>query len=510
MLGAMPSTCLRADICVYGGTSAGVSAAIAAAREGSSVVIIEPSDHLGGMSSSGIGLVDKGNEATIGGIALEFFKLVGKAYGKPIAWRIEPGTAEAAFERMIGAEPNIRVLRTSSISALHKDGASIESVELDSGLSVSADVFIDASYEGELMAMSGVAWVFGREGSTAYGESLAGIRPQSPKHQFNLYVDPYRTKGLATSGVVAGIQPGIVGDEGAADNSLPAYTYRLCLTKNPRNRRSIEKPPGYDPSQYELLTRYVLAMKAAGRILRLRDLVQLDKLPNGKFDANNRGPISVDYIGGNVGFVTASAKQRAEICKRHEEYLRGLFIYLQTEPRLPQQLRFEAKQFGLAADEYPENSNWPYLIYVREARRMAGEYVVTQANCSGERTVADGIGFASYMIDSHNVRRVVVNGSVRNEGDIQARAKAPYAIPYRSLLPKQTECDNLIVPVCLSATHVAFSSIRMEPVFMILGQSAGVAASMALKERGKPALVDAYALRNRLREVGQIVELPVR
>lgn len=354
------------------------------------------------------------------------------------------------------------------------------------------------------MAAAGVSYVSGRESSETYGESLAGVRPNTPKHQFVDYVDPYLVKGISSSGLLHGISPEPLGKGGDADRSIQAYTYRLCVTKAP-DRVPIAKPIDYDPADYELLARHVASLRASGKKVRLRDLVQLDALPNGKFDLNNRGPFSTDLIGGSFEYPEASPAQRSVIAKRHENHIRGLFTYLCNERRLPETLRREAKAFGLARDEFTDTDHWPPQLYVREARRMVGALVITQRDLEHSAPDTTSIGMASYMIDSHNCRRVVDSRRVLNEGDLQVQTAGPFPIPYQAITPKSSECRNLLVPVCLSASHVAFSSIRMEPVFMALGHSAGVAAAIAVRERQSVQEVSVHTLQDILAKQGQIL-----
>ncbi len=412
------------------------------------------------------------------------------------------------FERLAASEENIRVFRETRVEEADLSGKRIQSIFVSSGIRIRADVFIDASYEGDLMTLAGVGYTVGRESKAAYGESLAGIRPKTAKHQFEGFVDPYNKKGNPSSGLLPGVSAEPMGREGEADGSLPAYTYRLCLTKRTGNKVEISKPSNYNPSRYELLARHVAAQKSAGITVTLRDLVQLDSLPNGKFDLNNRGPASIDLIGASKGYPEGSFAERELVEKQHESYIRGLFTFLRTDPRLPQRLRWEAKQFGLAADEFQATGGWPPLLYVREARRMVGEYVVTQADCEGKVKPSDSLGLASYMIDSHNCRTLAVDGRARNEGDMQMRTPGPFPVPYRAVTPIRQECENLLVPVCLSASHVAYSSIRMEPVFMILGESAGIAAAIAAESGVAVQDVEPSQLRFLLLRAGQILRPP--
>ena len=502
---ASPNKDHRVDVCIYGASSAGVAAAVAAARQGSTVALVEPTRFIGGMSASGIGLTDRGDITTIGGISREYYSRAGTHYGKEIAWRIEPSVARRVFEQLVSQEPNIKLVRESRLTAVEKTGNVIEGIVLANGSTIRAEVFIDATYEGDLMAVAGVPYTIGREGSDQYGEPLAGVRPNTEKHQFDLPVSPYYRKDDPSSGVLPGVSVEPMGKSGDADDSLPAYTYRLCLTKAP-NRIPIDKPDSYNPVDYELLVRYIVARQAGGRSTRLRDIVTLDRQPGGKYDLNNRGPLSTDYVGGSTAYPEGSTEERRAIEEAHKNYIRGLFTFLRSDTRLPQTLRWEAKQFGLAPDEFQETDHWPPLLYVREARRMVGSYVVTQADCDRTRNSSDPIGLASYMIDSHNCRRVIVNGHAKNEGDIQHRLPRPFAIPYQSITPKIQVSRNLLVPVCLSASHVAYSSIRMEPVLMILGESAGIAAALSV-ETGMPVqLIERVELAARLISAGQILQ----
>jgi hypothetical protein len=458
------------------------------------------------MSASGISLIDRGDVSTIGGISREFYERAGRIYGEQIAWRIEPGVASRIFEELLAEHPSISVVRGSRLErALMRDGQ-IESIVLDNGSVVEAAAYIDASYEGDLLAAANVPFSVGRESSARYNESLAGTRVRTRKHQFTFAVSPYRRKGDPASGLLPGVSAEPMGAEGDGDASLPAFTYRLCLTKA-SDRISFTKPAEYSAFDYELLARHVVARKAAGMKTRLRDVVQLDWLPNGKFDLNSNGPVSTDWIGGSKSYVFASPSERRDIERQHREYITGLFVFLQSDVRLPENLRREAKAFGLARDEYIETGHWPPLLYVREARRMNGSYVMTQADCEGATSHSSSIGLASYMIDSHNCRRVVVGGKAVNEGDIQHRLPGPFVIPYEAITPRISDCSNLLVPVCLSSTHVAFSSIRMEPVLMILGQSAGIAASMAISDGQPVQKVDRGELERRLVGAGQITRL---
>lgn len=496
---------VRCDVCVFGGTSCGVIAAVEAAREGKKVVLTEFGRHLGGMTSGGLSQTDIGNKAAIGGLAREFYRHMGRHYGTDEAWRLEPSVAEGVFQDLI-REAGVRVELKARLASVKTNGARIEEITMEDGRSFQANVFIDASYEGDLMARAGVSYFVGREANSVYHETLDGIRGVTPKHQFTVAVDPYRKPGDAGSGLLPLMEPGALGTPGDGDSCVQAYNFRLCLTRDPTNRMPIAPPADYDPSQYELLARYIEARKASGHTLRLGELMDIQSMPHGKTDINNNGAISTDFIGGNVGYVEGNFAERARIWKAHEDYTRGFFHFLATSRRVPERLRAEASQWGLCKDEFIDNGGWPYQLYIREARRMISDYVMTENNCRYSMTVPDAIGLAAYTMDSHNCRRIVRDGHAANEGDVQVGGFPPYPISYRAVVPRQGQCENLLVPVCLSASHIAYGSIRMEPVFMVLGQSAAKAAALAIEEKVPVQKIDYPELRRRLLAAGQVLE----
>lgn len=514
LLGCYRTAVITRDVCVYGGTSAGVAAAVQAARMGHSVVLVEPGQHLGGLSSGGLGATDIGNKKAIGGIAREFYRRLGRYYGKDEAWTFEPHVAEETFQSLV-EEEQVAVLLGHHLASIERWGVQIRSLELEdldaSGFAswsfktVSARVFIDASYEGDLMAAAGVTYTVGRESNAKYGETLNGIRPETPYHQFDVPVDPWVEPGDPSSGLLPFIQEGNGGIPGEGDHRVQAYNFRLCLTQDPANRRPVEPPGDFDPARYELLARYLEALVAAGRSPKLDDLLSIIRMPGGKTDINNKGPFSTDFIGGNWDYPDADPDERARIQKEHERYTRGFLHFLATSPRVPERVRKEMRSWGLSKDEFVTTGNWPHQLYVREARRMISDYVMTEKDCRGIVKVSDVVGLGAYNMDSHNCQRIVKDGRVRNEGDVQVRVE-PYPISYRSLVPRADECVNLLVPVCLSASHIAFGSIRMEPVFMILGQSAATAACLALEDGCDVQEVDRENLRNRLLADGQVLE----
>jgi len=480
------------DICVYGGTSAGVIAAYTAAKMHKSVLLVEPGGRLGGLSSGGLGYTDIGNKYAIKGLSLDFYRRVGKHYGKLEQWVFEPGVAENVFRQYIG-EGKVKVVYGHSVVGVSKEGGVIRSVRLEPSLVVRASMFIDCSYEGDLMARAGVSYTVGREANVLYGETYNGVQLRE-KHQFPDGVDPYKKPGDPSSGLLWGISPGGLDPQGTGDKKVQSYNYRICLTNDPANRIAITRPAGYDPTRYELLLR-LLAARPAGN---LWGILKFDLLPNHKTDINNNGAFSTDMIGMNYNYPEAGYAERRRIAAAHTEYTKGLLYFIGHDARMPLGLRKLMLEWGYPKDEYIENGHWTPQMYVREARRMVGAYVMTQANCEGRSVVPDGVGLAAYTMDSHNCQRIVVNGMVKNEGDVQIGGFPPYPIAYSSLVPKATECTNLLVPVCLSASHIAYGSIRMEPVFMELGQSCAIAAALAIDRRLPVQEVDAAAIRDTL------------
>ena len=499
-----------ADVCVYGGTAGGVAAAVQAARMGKSVLLLEPTKHLGGLSSGGLGATDIGNKAAIGGIAREFYQRIAHHYAQDSAWTLEsrreyfgrrassqtqatdlgapeatmwtfePHVAEQIFNEL-AHQPGIALAVEQRLVSIQQDSRRIVQITTQAGDSFRARMFIDATYEGDLMAAAGVSYTVGREPNARYGETLNGVRAETPKHQFTVPVDPYRVPGDATSGLLPFIQPGDGGAPGSGDAKVQTYNFRLCFTTNAANRLPLEPPADYDASRYELLGRYFEALVAAGRKPVLAEFWNPIWMPNGKTDINNNGGFSTDYIGANYDYPEGDVAAREKIWKAHENYTRGLLAYLAASPRVPEHIRAEMRLWGPARDEFADTGGWPRQLYVREARRMVSDYVMTEHNCRGTTVARDPVGLGAYNMDSHNCQRIVRAGHVENEGDVQVGVK-PYPISYRSIIPKAGQCPNLLVPVCLSATHIAYGSIRMEPVFMILGQSAATAASLAIDQ----------------------------
>ena len=512
------------DVVVYGATPAGIAAALQVKRMGHSVLLLEPTAHVGGLTASGLGFTDSGDKAVVGGISREFYLAIKKHYEQPAAWTFEkrddnrsarsnedamwtfePKVAEAtllAMLRAAGIEPrlNQRLLRDKGAGVVRK-GTGITSIRLEGGGSVlSAKVFIDATYEGDLMAEAGVPYHVGRESTSEFNESLAGVqrRLNVHSHRFIHHVDPYKIKGNPQSGLLPGIGATLPPD-GSADKRVQAYCYRLCMTQVKANKVDWPMPEGYQESDYELLLRTI---ESGDQRMPFKP----DMMPNGKTDTNNNCAVSTDYIGQNYDYPEASYARRREIERAHERYQKGLFYTLSHNPRIPESFRARVAEWGLSRDEFVGTGHWPHQIYVREARRMRGALLQTERHCRALDPIDDSVGMGSYNMDSHNCARyVTAEGFVQNEGDIQVGPGGAYAISYRALTPKASDCVNLLVPVCLSSTHMAYGSIRMEPVFFVLGQSAGTAAAMAIEGNISVQEVPYEALKSRLLKDGQVL-----
>jgi len=528
---AIPNAVIEGDLIVYGGTSGGVVAAVQGVNEHLRVVLVSPDKHLGGLTSSGLGWADVGNVATLGGLSKDFFHRVWLHYHDPAAWvdgevpaRVpaqtpvgkddagqlmyvfEPHVAEAIFDRMI-EENKIRVVtgRLDLRGGVVRDGGRVKSLRLEDGRTISGKVFIDATYEGDLMALAGVSFTVGREPASQYGEGLNGVQVALAKlNQLPHGIDPYVRKGDPASGFLPGVNPPSSEPDGSGDKKIQAYCYRMCLTDDPRNRIAVPKPPGYREEDYELLFRAI----EAGQ---LGNFFKVSPVPNHKTDSNNEGGISTDFIGRNYDYPTADYTKREAIARAHADWQLGLIWSLQNSPRVPEEVRRKYAKWGLPKDEFADNGHWPYALYVREARRMIGDYVLTENILTGNNPVARPVAVGSYNMDSHNVQRLVgSDGFVHNEGDVQKPVKHPYAIDYGVLLPKRTECTNLLVPFCISATHIAFGSVRMESVFMALGQASADAAAIALKENIAVQDVPYPELQAKLKAEGQVIAPPSR
>jgi hypothetical protein len=522
------------DVVVYGGTSGGVSAAVQAKAMGKTVVLVGPDKHLGGLTSGGLGFTDTGDKSVIGGLAREFYHRIWRHYDRPDAWQwqpraeygnkgqgtpaidgaqrtmwiFEPHVAEKVFEDLV-REHSVPVVRNEwldRVNGVKKSGARITSITMLSGKTYTGKMFIDATYEGDLMAAAGVDYHVGREANRVYGEEHNGVQTGVLHHNHHFGVlkeklSPYVVPGDPKSGVlprVSAAHPGVFGE---GDKRVQAYCFRMCLTDHPENRVPFTKPPGYDPKQYELLGR----IYAAGWTDTFR---KFDPIPNRKTDTNNHGPFSTDNIGMNYDYPEASYERRREIIQEHENYQKGWLYFITTDPRVPADVQAKMKSWGLPKDEFRDNGGWPHQIYVREARRMIGTYVMTENELRKKKPTPDSVGMGSYTIDSHNVQRYITpEGYVQNEGDIGVSTGGPYEIAYGSLTPKRGQADNLLVSVCVSSSHIAFGSIRMEPVFMILGQSAATAAVLAIDSKISVQDVPYPRLRERLLKDGQILSV---
>ena len=494
------------DVVVYGGTAGGVIAAVTAAREGLNVALLEPGNHLGGMVTGGLSATDHGEKQAVGGYALEFYERLGRHYGREIEWYPEPHMAAKVLQEMVEEAGPVSVFyrnRLQEHNGLGKDGNRISEIRMENGSAFRAHLFVDASYEGDLMAQSGVSYTWGREGIGQYGESLAGVRPKDPNHQFDFPVSAYDEVGK----LLPEIQNGPPGELGSEDRKIQAYNFRMILTNEPGNRIPFPEPSNYDPQRYELLARFLEEyVHLNDRSPHVDEMLLPRDIAHQKWDFNNRGPFSTDYIGGNWEYPNASYERRAEIWQDHILYTQGLFYFLTHDLRVPRSLRDELSEFGLAKDEFGDNENWPYQLYVREGRRLVGDFVMTQKDVQTVLTKPDSIGMGSYNSDSHNVQRYVTDeGHVQNEGNMEVPV-TPYQIPYRLLLPKRSQVTNLLVTVCFSASHVTYSTLRMEPVYMIIGQAAGVAAKMAIDQKVSVQDMDAAALTARLRSQRAVVE----
>ncbi len=524
----------RYDIVVYGGTSAAVTSAIQAKKMNKTVIIVSPDKHLGGLTSGGLGWTDSGKKEVIGGLSREFYHRVWKEYQSPQTWKwqkkeqygnqgqgttamdakektmwiFEPHIAEQVFDNWV-IEQQIPVVRNAWLDrqrGVRTVGNRIESITTLDGQTFAGKIFIDATYEGDLMAAAGVTYFVGREANSVYGEKHNGVQVGvlHHRHHFDTIktrISPYRVPGDPTSGVLPRISTADPGIKGAGDKKVQAYCFRTCLTTHPDNRVPFPKPDGYDPGQYELMLRIY---QAAWR----ETFDKFDPIPNLKTDTNNHGPMSSDNIGYSYDYPEASYERRREIIAEHEKYQKGWYYFIANDPRIPQDVREAMSKWGLAKDEFIDNSNWPHQIYVREARRMVGKYVMTENELTKVKPTPEPVGMGSYTIDSHNIQRYITSeGYVQNEGDIGVPTGGPYSIAFGSLVPKAGECENLLVPVCVSCSHIAFGSIRMEPVFMILGQSAATAGVLAIDSGTSVQAVDYAKLQERLHADGQILDL---
>lgn len=524
---------LSADVIIYGGTSGAVTSAVQLVKMGKSVIVVSPDRHLGGLTASGLGFTDTGNKSVIGGLAREFYQRIYTYYQQPetwvwqkkeeygnvgqgtpamdganrTMWIFEPHVAEKVFEDLV-SENQIRIIRDEWLdreNGVKTEDGKIVSITTLSGATYNGKIFIDATYEGDLMAAAGVKYHVGREANSVYGEEWNGIQVGVLHHGHHFAdrkISPYVVPDDPSSGVLPRISTADPGKKGEGDDKVQAYCFRTCLTKHEANRIPFEKPEGYDPAVYELLLRiYDSGWRETFN--------KFDPIPNLKTDVNNHGPFSFDNIGMNYDYPEATYERRREIIKEHENYQKGLLYFIANDPRIPADVQDEMKQWGLAKDEFLDNGHWPHQIYVREARRMLGDFVMTENEIQGRSPVNRPIGMGSYTMDSHNIQRYITpEGHVQNEGDIGVHPKQPYQIDLGTIMPKKAECSNLLVPVAVSSSHIAFGSIRMEPVFMILGQSAGTIAAMALDQSKDMHDLTYEEIQVRLLADGQVLEQP--
>jgi hypothetical protein len=539
------------DLVVYGATSAGISTAIQGSRMGKKVMLIEPSGRVGGLTTGGLGQTDIGNKQAIGGISREFYQNIKRFYLQPENWKwqsresyrdggqtrtstnedamwtFEPSAALKVFEAMLSKEKNItlayhqRLNRQNGVVML---GKTIQSIQMESGEVYIGKMFIDCTYEGDLMAAAGVSYTVGRESNSQYGESLNGVQAgktgltlrnnisrNAYYHNFIEGVDPYVIKGSPQSGLLPFIGSGKPDVDGTGDHKIQAYCFRMTLTDHVDNRIPFSKPLGYNEMDYELLFRnYEARVVAVNKMYDYGDpLVPWinSDMPNRKTDTNNQKGFSTDFIGQNYAYPDATYQERDMIIQRHKHYQQGLMWTLAYHPRIPEEVRAVVSKWGLCKDEFENGNGWSGQLYVREARRMVSDHVMTQKNCEKLEVVNDAVGLGAYGMDSHHIQRYVdANGYVKNEGNVEAGVASPFPVSYRSIVPKKSEVQNLFVPVCLSASHIAFGSIRMEPVFMVLGQSSAIAACMAIDKKMKAQDIEYKALKPLLLEFGQRLE----
>lgn len=521
----------NADVVIYGGTSAAIIAAVQVHKMGKSVLVVSPDKHLGGLSSGGLGFTDTGNKSVIGGLAKDFYHRLYLHYQKEESWiwekkvefgnkgqgtvaldsssgtmwLFEPHVAEQVFEDLV-KENEIAVFRDEFLDrengGIVKTMGKIISFKTKSGKSFKGKMFIDATYEGDLMALAGVSYHVGRESNDTYGERWNGVQldVKHHKHRFTTNIDPYVIPGDPSSGLLPEISPMSPGAYGSGDRRIQAYCFRLCMTDKPENRIPFPKPEAYDPNRYALQKR--IFESGWNEVFE-----KYDRIPNRKTDTNNHGPMSFDYIGANYDYPEADDATRRRIVEDHRLYQQGYLYFLQNDSSVPAAIHEAMQNWGLAKDEFVDNNHWPHQLYIREARRMVGDFVMVEADALGKTKIKRPIGMGSYTLDSHNVQRYVTEeGFVQNEGDVGVHPDRPYSIDYGAIIPKENECGNLLVPVCVSSSHIAYGSIRMEPVFMILGQSAGTAAVMSINEGVNPQNLDFLKLRRQLEMDGQVLE----
>jgi hypothetical protein len=518
----------EADICIYGGTSAGVIAAVQASKEGRSVVLVEAGQHLGGMSVEGLGGTDIDNHKefqnspAVGGLTLEFYRRISARYHRESKfdemikqrlknsslWGFEPHIAESVFDDWV-KETNITVLRGHRLretNGVTKSGPRITSLHFENGAEVRAKMYIDATYEGDLLAFAGVSFAVGREGNAKYSETKNGIRTDTKHGQLDKRIDPYLTPGTPTSGLIFGVQDSPLGQHGTPDESIQGYAFRLCLTKTPANRIPFDKPAGYDPAHYELQRRYI----AAGGVISPPGA----NVPNGKTDPGSWHSLAGNFTGWNHRYPIATYTEREHMLHTSRDYIQGVYWFMANDPAVPEAQRSTWSAWGRCKDEFTDNDGWPRIFYIRNGRRMLTDFVLTEAHVrkADPAPVNDSVGLIWWPPDLHHARRIVKDGRVWNEGAVFNESKdpdwIPCGIPYRSLVPRASECTNLLTPTCPSSSYVAYGAYRIEFTFMIAAQSAATAASIALDQSQDIQQVSYPALRTRLLRDGQILSAP--
>lgn len=511
----------QADLIIYGGTPAGISAGVTAAREGASVIIIEPTPWIGGMVTGGLSRTDKGKEQTIGGFPREFFTRAAAAKADTTMWYAEPHINMATCQAML-KEAGIKVVTGQCLKAVARQDARIQSLTTADGSTYTGPMFVDASYEGDLMAAAKVGYIVGRESRAQYGEPLAGyhpmpIRPRTVEVMESdcpsiggtgpsyVHGTPASIPALDENGKpIYGVFEAPRLEPGAADHRTQSYNFRITVTQRPDIKVPFPKPASYDPKKYELLLRLIQAFPG----VRFGRLFHIGSTSHGKYDLNAQGLFSTDYPGANTGYPDGDAATRARIWQDHVDFIQGMLWFLGHDERVPQSLRDQCNSWGLCKDEYQDNKHWPYALYIREGRRMTGEYVLVQDDLQNSIFKDDSVAMGSFVIDCHIVQRIVAeDGTVRDEGSFADAPAMPYQIPYRCITPKRNECENLLVPVCVSASHIAYCSLRMEPVYMALGQASGLAAVMAAKNKTSVQGVDVKELQRRLLAQNAVLEL---
>lgn len=511
---------LNCDICVYGGTSAGIVAAVAAQRDGRAAILLHPGKILGGLTTGGLGWTDSGRKEAIGGISRDFYRRVGRHYGIDEEFRFEPHVASAVFDEYL-KEARVPVELCQYLDSVEMSGGRIAAIRMLGGLVVKAKVFIDATYEGDLLAKAGVSFTVGREANAQYGETLNGVQVH-PKHQFSgPHVDAYVRPRDPSSGLL----PFVINRDqtkyiGEGDSMVQAYNFRICMTDDPALRVAWEKPCDFHPEWYELVRRWAVEPKDAFNEILSEAAASRGRAP-GKFDifphktkggfhktdTNNHGAVSSDFIGANHDWPTADYTRREKIFQAHVSWQKGYYWVMQNDPAIPAHYREAYTRWGLSKDEFSSTKHWSHAIYVREARRMVADAVITEHHCMHRHKVEDPIAMGSYNMDSHNCCRFAKDGFVYNEGDVQAPPQGAYGVSYRCIVPRRTECQNLLVPVCLSSSHISYGSVRMEPVFMALAESAAIAASLMLEKNTSAQDVPYPALEAKLLRAKQVIRM---